>query len=264
MSGTATPQKTSTSTPVPEYVEQAWQKAERPDHDADLEWAAAENGDEAEEWECVACGKTFRSEAAWDSHERSKKHIQAVELLKEAMLEENEEFGLDPETNIEVGGDGEEAEEPPDSPPSEVFATPEEFAAAAELSIPIGSQDQAGLDKGSEYAPQKGKKKKGKKKSRAPSPEPVQKVNIEQTGKGRHLSESADLPEEVHAPSVLAEDAATLADGAATPVETETTTAALPELSKREKRRAREAAKKAKEQEAANAPQVSGALLCSK
>jgi hypothetical protein len=43
------------------------------DADDDLEWAAAEGGDDPEEWECVACGKIFRSEAAWDSHERSKK-----------------------------------------------------------------------------------------------------------------------------------------------------------------------------------------------
>lgn len=28
--------------------------------------------------ECVACGKTFRSEASWVNHERSKKHRQAV------------------------------------------------------------------------------------------------------------------------------------------------------------------------------------------
>lgn len=35
-----------------------------------------DNGDEV--FECVACNKTFMSEASWDNHERSKKHKQAV------------------------------------------------------------------------------------------------------------------------------------------------------------------------------------------
>jgi DnaJ family protein A protein 5 len=48
----------------------------------DLEWAVAEGGDDEQEWECVVCGKAFRSEAAWDSHERSKKHLKEVERLK--------------------------------------------------------------------------------------------------------------------------------------------------------------------------------------
>lgn len=60
-------------------------------HD-DLEWAAAE-GKDPEEWECVACGKIFRSEAAWDSHERSKKHMKEVERLTREIQEEDE--GLD-------------------------------------------------------------------------------------------------------------------------------------------------------------------------
>ncbi|KAI0833753.1 DnaJ domain-containing protein [Trametes gibbosa] len=81
------------------FVEQAWQKVTVKDDAADLEWAAAEGEDE--EWECVACGKRFRSEAAWDSHERSKKHMKAVEALKRQMADENEELGLDNDANLE-------------------------------------------------------------------------------------------------------------------------------------------------------------------
>ena len=117
-------------TPVPEYVEQEWQRTVRPDIDADLEWAAAENDDE-EEWECVACGKTFRSEAAWDSHERSKKHMQAVDRLKRAMQEEDEEFGLAEEEPAASGSEEEGMEKPPDSPLEDTFATPPEEAEAA-------------------------------------------------------------------------------------------------------------------------------------
>ncbi|KAI6025784.1 DnaJ-domain-containing protein [Pisolithus orientalis] len=77
------------------YVEQEWQKtAPSMMDDDDLDWAVAE-GKDSEEWECVACGKSFRSEAAWDSHERSKKHMKEVGKLKREMRRENAELGLD-------------------------------------------------------------------------------------------------------------------------------------------------------------------------
>ncbi|KDR76404.1 hypothetical protein GALMADRAFT_121467 [Galerina marginata CBS 339.88] len=82
--------------PVEIYIEQEWQKVETKGLHADLDWAAAE-GDESEEWECVACRKIFHSEAAWDSHERSKKHMKEVERLKWEMREEDEELDLDRE-----------------------------------------------------------------------------------------------------------------------------------------------------------------------
>jgi len=74
------------------YVEQDWQKVSVNGEDADLDWAVAE--DDSEEWECVVCGKTFRSEPAWDSHERSKKHIKEVERLRREMEVEDEVLGL--------------------------------------------------------------------------------------------------------------------------------------------------------------------------
>ncbi|KAG6853795.1 hypothetical protein C0991_001384 [Blastosporella zonata] len=93
-SGSATPIGGSNKRqPVEEYVEQDWQKVDTDKLHGDLDWAAAE-GEDPEEWECVACRKTFRSEAAWDSHERSKKHLREVELLRQQMLEEDEELDL--------------------------------------------------------------------------------------------------------------------------------------------------------------------------
>jgi len=90
---------TATSSPAsqPVFVEQEWQKTAVRDDAIDLEWATAEGEDE-EEWECVACGKSFRSEAAWDSHERSRKHLKAVEALKREMEQENEELALEENT----------------------------------------------------------------------------------------------------------------------------------------------------------------------
>jgi DnaJ homolog subfamily A member 5 len=79
--------------PLTEYVEQDWQRVDPGGLPDDLEWAVAE-GKDAEEWECVACGKTFRSEAAWDSHERSKKHMKEVEKLRRDMQAEDDELNL--------------------------------------------------------------------------------------------------------------------------------------------------------------------------
>ena len=67
----------------------------------DLDWAAAE-GDDLEEWECVACRKTFRSEAAWDSHERSKKHMKEVERLKREMQADDQDLDLKDENEDEA------------------------------------------------------------------------------------------------------------------------------------------------------------------
>ncbi|KAF5375590.1 hypothetical protein D9757_008538 [Collybiopsis confluens] len=87
------PKTTAAAAPDIDYVEQDWQKVDtRTDH-ADLEWAMAE-GEDPEEWECVVCNKSFRSEAAWDSHERSKKHMKEVERLRREMLDEGEMLGL--------------------------------------------------------------------------------------------------------------------------------------------------------------------------
>jgi DnaJ homolog subfamily A member 5 len=105
-SGSTTPARR----PPIEYVEQEWQKVDSrlPD---DLEWANAANP-ESEEWECVACGKVFKSEAAWESHERSKKHLKEIERLRTKMYEEDEQLGLgqgsdlEEEKSIEPKSDG--------------------------------------------------------------------------------------------------------------------------------------------------------------
>ncbi|KAG6816205.1 hypothetical protein H0H87_007754 [Tephrocybe sp. NHM501043] len=106
---------TKRSQATEEYVEQDWQKVDTSKLHADLDWAAAE-GEDPEEWECVACRKTFRSEAAWDSHERSKKHLREVELLRQQMMEENEDLDLE---EVSYGDDDElvsrDADEPDDA-----------------------------------------------------------------------------------------------------------------------------------------------------
>lgn len=60
-------------TPVDDFEEQDWQRLR---HSSDEE--ASDGEAEEEALECVACGKTFLSEASFANHERSKKHKQAV------------------------------------------------------------------------------------------------------------------------------------------------------------------------------------------
>ncbi|KAH6913265.1 hypothetical protein BKA70DRAFT_1384180, partial [Coprinopsis sp. MPI-PUGE-AT-0042] len=77
------------------YVEQSWQKVSASQSSqADLEWSLAEGDNDQEDWECVACNKVFRSEAAWDSHERSKKHLKEIEKLRMEMEMDDEELEL--------------------------------------------------------------------------------------------------------------------------------------------------------------------------
>jgi len=97
----ANPPVTQTRTePAAVYIEQEWQRTIVSGVE-DLEWALAEGNDDPEVFECVACGKSFKSEAAWDSHERSKRHIKNVEAIRRQMEEEGMELGLpDPGKNL--------------------------------------------------------------------------------------------------------------------------------------------------------------------
>ncbi|KAJ2914522.1 hypothetical protein MD484_g5916, partial [Candolleomyces efflorescens] len=114
--------KARSSAAADSYVEQDWQKIDpsKQHHHADLEWGIAEGGDRDEEWECVACGKSFRSEAAWDSHERSKKHLKAIEKLRKEMEQDDEEFDLQEEPADEEAVDEDEDLESESPPQAEV------------------------------------------------------------------------------------------------------------------------------------------------
>lgn len=93
------------------YVEQEWQKADRLSSHADLEWGLVEGENDEEEWECVACTKSFRSEAAWNSHERSKKHLKEIERLRREMEEDDEEMELQEAIELDAKGGVVEDEE---------------------------------------------------------------------------------------------------------------------------------------------------------
>ncbi len=237
-----TPQRSTTPAGVrtPIFVEQDWQKPPRSnlEDEADLEWAAAEADGDSEEWECVACGKTFRSEAAWDSHERSRKHMQAVERLKREMLEEDDA--------LELGGEN----------PDEGSVGTEEVFYDAEGTDPVEEKEETArppLEEGGNN-PLKGevdgppersrKKNRAKQKQNVPSrgvsPSPPTKTGRKSKGR-RRTSPDVQLQQTPGSADVSV-------NGGEEGVEEHTpenTAVAQPELTKREKRRAKEAAKKA-------------------
>jgi len=48
----------------------------------------------SEQFECVVCQKTFKSERQYEAHEKSKKHVKAVQHLRRQMKDENENLKL--------------------------------------------------------------------------------------------------------------------------------------------------------------------------
>ncbi|KAI0648851.1 DnaJ domain-containing protein [Trametes meyenii] len=231
------------STPVvqPVFVEQEWQKARATDDAADLEWAAAE-GEDDEEWECVACGKNFRSEAAWDSHERSKKHLKAVEELKRQMEEENDELGL----TLNVEGTGVEHNSPGDCPPGSEYGQDE--GAATEMGLHSselasgkepGAAENRGDDGGQadmDAPPSVSRKKKASKKASSPPSPTAEPKSTRRSRKKDLLAHNLSVTGIIEAPK----NTATLP-----PHQDENNTAQVP--SKKDRRRAREAAKRAQQ-----------------
>lgn len=186
-SGSSTPRPQ----PTTPYVEQDWQRGGMDhDADADLEWAAGEGN--AEEWECVACGKTFRSEAAWDSHERSKKHMREIERLKREMWQEEEAFEHGPEKGEsdenEVDGDFESefVPPPPPTPPEPVLENGDVYEAGPSTEEFPAEEDQR--------VHEKGRKKKSKPQTRPSDDAPAPPTPAPKSGDGPQ-GETSSQPE---------------------------------------------------------------------
>eukprot|EP00743_Colponemidia_sp_Colp-15_P006043 GILK01006493.1.p1 GENE.GILK01006493.1~~GILK01006493.1.p1 ORF type:complete len:450 (+),score=117.25 GILK01006493.1:121-1470(+) len=111
-----------------EEERQRQEQAERQER-AKLRADARDRGEEIESTEeekeedddaplhCVACNKTFKSENQWRNHEKSKKHLQRVEAVRDEMLHEESLLQSHAEDNsFENVNEGSEAEEVIDIP----------------------------------------------------------------------------------------------------------------------------------------------------
>ncbi|KAM0256974.1 hypothetical protein ACHAQJ_004675 [Trichoderma viride] len=87
---------------VPEWIHSSEDKADQHQHSESEE-------SEVEILECVACNKRFKSEKQFESHERSKKHIKAIQDLRRQMKKETINLDLDattvdvPDTSLNEG-----------------------------------------------------------------------------------------------------------------------------------------------------------------
>lgn len=80
------------------FVVPEWAQSRSEDQmEFDDEFASSEEESEVEEFECVVCNKVFKSEKQFEAHERSKKHIKAVQQLKRQMKKEGHDLDLDVE-----------------------------------------------------------------------------------------------------------------------------------------------------------------------
>jgi DnaJ family protein A protein 5 len=75
-----------------EHVQPAWTQTHHTEEEG--RFSESEQSEE-EEFECVTCNKVFKSEKQYEAHERSKKHIKAVQQLIRQMRKENKLFELD-------------------------------------------------------------------------------------------------------------------------------------------------------------------------
>jgi DnaJ family protein A protein 5 len=77
------------------YVVPDWAQS-RGDNDINTaEFSLSEEESEVEHIECVVCNKTFKSERQYEAHEKSKKHVKAVQHLQRQMKRENDDFHLE-------------------------------------------------------------------------------------------------------------------------------------------------------------------------
>ncbi|KAH6653706.1 hypothetical protein BKA67DRAFT_516864, partial [Truncatella angustata] len=78
-----------------DYVVPDWAQSRGDDNGLEGEFSESEEESEVEVLECVVCNKIFKTEKQYEAHEKSKKHVKAVQQLKRQMKKENINFDLD-------------------------------------------------------------------------------------------------------------------------------------------------------------------------
>ncbi|CAH7675218.1 hypothetical protein PPACK8108_LOCUS10199 [Phakopsora pachyrhizi] len=228
----------------------------------EVEEILEEEPDQINDWYCVACGRNFNSKGAWDNHERSKKHKQNSYRLRKQMIKEDAELLLsvssqqgEPVTCEKPSDTLEQSEEPNLTANHSKDQTEPENSLGKAQSIPIpgGSDDNQtinsikgikclslinGLSKefdnvsgtGSNSTDEQRNEKKLKKKRR--KDQKKKKKVEEQLEKSLKNFEDDD------------EESQSLAKVTELEPNENVTEVGKPEITKREKRRAREALKK--------------------
>lgn len=140
-------------------------KRERKNKMGPVEFIEEEELEEEEElhdvWYCPACEKYFKSSGSFSSHEKSKKHMKNVEIMKQVLLLEDQDLVV----SSAVGSDTRSEKEAPQSNNNSSDTKPSPSPPSSVESIASDSRLEA--DKQKEVAcSQKMEKKQNKKKRR--------------------------------------------------------------------------------------------------
>ncbi|KAF4453534.1 DnaJ like subfamily A member 5 [Fusarium austroafricanum] len=137
-----------------------WAQARSDDNGAEGGFSESEEESEVEILECVVCNKSFKSEKQLEAHEKSKKHIKAVQQLRRQMKREGAELQLDEppltsEANADQGSKQERVryvrkidEDPKDSVQDETVSP-----SPADIPHGLTATDSADTSDDTDYAP---------------------------------------------------------------------------------------------------------------
>ncbi|KAF3763727.1 DnaJ-domain-containing protein [Cryphonectria parasitica EP155] len=84
-----------------EFVVADWAQSRGEEAEYNDEFATSSEESEVEQFECVVCSKVFKSEKQYEVHEKSKKHVKAVQQLRRQMKKEGHDLDLDIEEPTE-------------------------------------------------------------------------------------------------------------------------------------------------------------------
>ncbi|BFZ59144.1 hypothetical protein YB2330_000148 [Saitoella coloradoensis] len=136
------------------YHEPEWMKSSKDDAITQAELEAEFYGDEeVYEYECVACNKSFKSENQFEAHEKSKKHVKAIQALKRRMQKEAEAFDFEVMDHPGPGNDSEEDVEEEEDEQEEASVV-EEAAQEVETSESQPSEEEDGLEEPAKPEPE--------------------------------------------------------------------------------------------------------------
>lgn len=160
------------------------------DRDEDDDEAGEDEEGEAL-FDCVACDKIFQSAAAWDNHERSKKHKQAVKKLQREMQLDDEQFGL------EEGIDGEQDEQDLREAIDDVH-----------IDDKPGANTSVGAEEGLSKKARQKLKKRMKQEEKMAAASAVNSDNDDEAGadEGAHQAKAVESPQESAADGELSND----------------------------------------------------------
>jgi DnaJ homolog subfamily A member 5 len=130
-----------------------WAQSRADNDEYNDEFATSEEESEVEHFECVVCNKTFKSEKQYETHEKSKKHVKAVQQLRRQMKHEGLAFALDEPVDTTGAREDEPQTTDASQEPVETEAKADEVDGRVDGDVEDGSAESSSEAWNDEYAP---------------------------------------------------------------------------------------------------------------